>query len=59
MTLVDVLAAPFSIQLPAEGLGKTVGDDPSAWVLDIYVGDQDEVPGFGLSPNWLFSLSGE
>lgn len=38
--LVCDLASQLPLRLPANGMGKTAGDDPSAWVPAIRLGTQ-------------------
>lgn len=45
---VQVSAVSFLIQLPANGVVKTVKDGPSVWAPNTHMGDPDEHPG-----SWL------
>lgn len=49
MVLVQVLAAPFPVQLSAHGLGKIADDGPADWGPATHVQDLDETPGFSLT----------
>lgn len=55
---VQVLAAPFSIQPPANVLGKAVEAVPSAWAPATSIGDLVGFPGSSLHPGPSFSCCG-
>lgn len=51
-------AAPLSIQLPVNGLGKAPKDGPSTWALPLMLAILDEASDFGLFRLWALWQSG-